>query len=91
MSFGSMVMKKKHNTLPPLSTDGCTMTNNLTFHNYNGSDSSSIVDFLDEFSPSEMKNQTIGVTSLCRYIFTVFSAFASDLFVAVNCLLINIH
>src|SRR6218665_4119876 len=62
------MMKQRHPTLPPLSTDGCTMTNNLTYSNYKNTNFSSIFDE----SPinatmtyfQQVRNQTIGVQSL---------------------------
>src|SRR6218665_3253661 len=78
LTFGSIMMKHKHPTLPPLRTDRCMMTNNLTFPEYyNDTNSSSIFRYFDEspinatmtyFHP--VNNQTIGVTSQCRNIIT---------------------
>src|SRR6218665_1079441 len=48
LTFGSMMLKRSYPTFPPLSTDRCTMTNNLTYSNYKNTNSSSIKHFFDE-------------------------------------------
>jgi len=71
LTFGSIMMKQRHPTLPPLSTDRCTMTNNLTYSDYKNTNFSSINQFFDE-SPINatmtyfhlVTNKTNGVTSL---------------------------
>src|SRR6218665_3786358 len=45
LTFGSMMLKRSYPTFPPLSTDRCTLTNNLTYSNYNDTNSNAIVHF----------------------------------------------
>jgi len=71
LTIGSFTMTKiPHPILPSLSIDGCTQPNNLTFHNYDVTNSSSAYRFSDEspvnatmtyFRPP-LTSQTIEVT-----------------------------
>jgi len=92
------MMKQRHPTLPPLSTDGCTMTNNLTYSDYKNTNFSSIFDE----SPinatmtyfQQVRNQTIGVQSLLnRNILYILISICKrfSLHVFPYCLLMNIH
>src|SRR6218665_165897 len=73
LTTGSLMRKRRHPILPPLSIDECTAASNLTFPNYYDTNSSSVFHFTDEppvnstmtfLSPPT--NQTISVRSSSR-------------------------